>query len=71
MVVDKIYEVTSINWLHFALEARKTDLRVADVHDSEVFPLENFTDFKVRLVNRSGIAKIIDFEVWKERRGGK
>ena len=69
LVVDKIYEVTSINWLHFALEARETDLRVTDIPDSEVFPLENFTDFKVRLVNGSGVAEIIDFEEWKERRG--
>lgn len=71
LVVDKIYEVTSINWLHFALEARETDLRVTDVPDSEVFQIEDFSDFKVRLVNGSGVAKIIDFEEWKERRGGK
>ena len=69
MVVDKIYKVTSINWLHFALEARETDLRVADVPESEVYPIEDFTEFKVRLVNGSGVAKIIDFEEWKQRRG--
>lgn len=67
MVVDKIYEVTSINWLHFALEARETDLNVGDVPDSEVFPLEDFSDFKVRLVN-GGVAKIIDFEEWRGKR---
>ena len=69
LVVDKIYEVTSINWLHFALEARETDLRVTDVPDSEVFQIEDFSDFKVRLVKGSGVAKIIDFEEWKEKRG--
>lgn len=62
LVVDKIYEVTSINWLHFALEARETDLNVGDVPDNEVFPIEDFSDFKIRLVNGSGVAKIIDFE---------
>lgn len=66
LVVDKIYEVTSINWLHFALEARETDLNVGDVPDSEVFPLEDFSDFKVRLVN-GGVAKIIDFEEYVKR----
>ena len=71
LVVDKIYELTSINWLHFALEARETDLRVADVPDSEVFQIDDFSDFKVRLVNGSGVAKIVDFEEWKQRRGCK
>lgn len=69
LVADKIYEVTSINWLHFTLEARETNLKVTDVPDSEVFSIENFTDFKVRLVNGSDVAKIIDFEEWKESRG--
>lgn len=68
LVADKIYEVTSINWLHFILEARETDLNVGDVPDSEVFPLEDFPDFKVRLVNGSGVAKVIDFDRWKEMR---
>lgn len=71
MVVDKIYEVTSINWLHFSLEAKETDLKISDVPDSEVFPLEDFSDFKVRLINGCGVAKVIDFEKWKGRRGTK
>lgn len=71
MVVDKIYEVLSINWLHFALEARETDLKVGDVPEDEVFSIEDFSEFKVRLDNGSGVAKIIDFEEWKERRRGE
>lgn len=68
LIVDKIYEVTSINWLHFSLEARETNLKVTDVPDSEAFPLEDFSDFKIRMVNGSGIAKIIDFEEWVKKR---
>lgn len=67
LVVDKIYEVTSINWLHFSSEAKETDLKISDVLDSEVFNLEDFSDFKVRLVN-GGVAEIIDFEEWRGKR---
>lgn len=68
MVVDKIYEVTSINWVHFTLEAKETELKLSDVPDSEVFPIEDFSDFKVRLVNGNGVAKIIDFEEYVKKR---
>lgn len=59
LVVDKIYEVTSINWLHFALEASETDLKVDDVPEKEVFDITDFKDFKVTLRNWHG--NVVDF----------
>ena len=63
----KIYEVISINWLHSYLEAKETDLNIGDVPESELWDISYFEDFRVRLVNRKGEAKIIDMEEWLER----
>lgn len=67
MADTKIYEVTSIDWLHSYLEARETDLSVDDVEESEIWDIVEFEDFKIRLVNGSGVAKLVDFEEWKVR----
>lgn len=60
MADTKIYEVTSINWLHLCLEAKETDLSVDDVEGSELWDISEFEDFHIRLVN-GGTAKVIDF----------
>lgn len=69
--MDKLYKVTDIDFSAPTLEAKETDLKVTDVPDSEVFPIEDFSDFKVRLINGCGVAKVIDFEKWKGRMGTK
>ncbi len=66
-VLNKIYEVTNINWLHSSLEAKETDLSVGDVPESELWNVAGFADFKIRLVNGNGVAKVADFGEWKER----
>ena len=66
-VGDKVYEVTSIQWLHLYLEAKQTDLNIDDVEESELWDISYFEDFRVRLVNGSGKAEIIDMEEWLER----
>ena len=63
-VLDKVYEVISIQWLHSYLEARETDLSIDDVPESELWDISYFEDFRVRLVNRKGEAKIIDMAEW-------
>jgi len=67
LVANKIYEVTSINWLHSSLEAKETDLSVGDVPESELWDIAEFEDFKIRLVNGDGVGKVVDFGEWKER----
>ncbi len=64
-MVNKIYEVTSINWLHSCIEAKETNLSVGDVPESELWDVAEFGDFKIRLVNKRGKVKIIDIEKWK------
>lgn len=66
-VANKVYEVTSIQWLHSYLEAKQTDLNIDDVPECEVWDISYFEDFRVRLVNRKGEAKIIDMAEWLER----
>jgi len=66
-VLDKVYEVISIQWLHSYLEARETDLSIDDVPESELWDISYFEDFRVRLVNRKGEAKIIDMAEWLDQ----
>lgn len=51
LVADKIYEVSAIDFHNLAIEANKTDLTIADVPEGEVFPVEEFGEFRVRLCN--------------------
>ena len=65
-VLDKVYEVISIQWLHSYLEARETDLSINDVPESELWDISYFEDFRVRLVNCSGKTEIVDMAEWLE-----
>ncbi len=67
LVSIKVYEVISIQWLHSYLEARETDLSINDVPESELWDISYFEDFRVRLVNRKGEAKIIDMAEWLDQ----
>ena len=50
LVADKIYEVSAIDFHNLAIEANETDLTIADVPEDEVFPVELFGEFRVRLI---------------------
>ena len=47
----KIYKVTDIDFHNLTMEASKTDLSIADVPENELFPIEEFGEFRVRLIN--------------------
>lgn len=66
-VGNKVYEVTGIQWMHSYLEAKETDLNIDDVPESELWDISYFGDFRVRLVNRKGEAKIIDMAEWLDQ----
>lgn len=63
----KIYKVTNIDFCNLTIEAKQTDLNIGDVPESELWDISYFEDFRVRLVNGSGKAEIIDMEEWLER----
>ena len=58
-VLDKLYEVTDINFSDLILKASETDLLLADVPVEEVFDISDFKDFHVTLRNWHG--NIVDF----------
>ena len=62
----KIYKVTNIDFCNLTIEAKQTDLNIGDVPESELWDISYFEDFRVRLVNWKGEAKIIDMEEWLE-----
>ena len=47
----KIYRVTNIDFRNLAIEAIQADLSIEDVPQNEVFPIEEFGEFRVRLTN--------------------
>ena len=46
------------------IEASETDLTIDDVPECEVWDLEEFKNYKVKLINGSGKAEIVDFSDW-------
>jgi len=47
-------------------------LSIADVPENEVFPIEEFGEFRVRLCNDGRMGAIVDFAEWiKDRESDK
>ena len=71
-VADKIYKVKNIDFHNLIIEATKTDLLVSDVPENEVFPIEEFAEFRGRLINGDRIGAIVNFVEWiKDRESDK
>ncbi len=67
-VEDKLYEVTKISFFSMKIEAVQTNLAVDDVPGDELWNLEEFRNYKVKLVNGSGgMAEILEFSDWVNR----
>ena len=49
------------------VEAVQTDLAVNDVPESEIWDIEEFKNYKVKLVNNEGMAEVIDLDEWKNK----
>lgn len=51
-----------------SIEADETNLIVADVPAEEVFDIQDFKDFRITLMNKTGnkVAEIIDFDSRKK-----
>lgn len=61
-ILGKIYQVTHISFYHMKLEAVETNLAANDVPEDELWDLEEFGNYEVKLVNNGGKAKIVDFK---------
>lgn len=49
------------------IEAVETDMMVGDVPADEVWDIEEFKNYKIKLINNGGQAEIVDFENWKSK----
>ena len=66
-VADKIYQVTDISFFHMTIEATETDLTAAAVSECELWDIDEFERYKVRLINNDGMGEIVDFVEFKKR----
>ena len=64
-VAGKIYQVTDLSFFHMTIEAAETNLTAADVPADELWDLDEFKRYKVKLVNNGGMGEIVDFEMLK------
>lgn len=60
-VEGKVYEVTRISFFYMSIEASETDLTINDLPEDEVWDLEEFKRYKVKLVNGSDMGEIVEF----------
>lgn len=45
---SKIYKVTDIDFRNLTIKAAETDLSIEDVPENEIFPVEEFGEFRIR-----------------------
>ena len=61
---SKIYKVTNIDFRNLTIEATEANLTIADVPENEVFPIEEFGEFKIRLRNGCVTGVIVNIGEW-------
>ena len=66
-VADKIYQVIDISFFHMTIEATETDLTAADVSECELWDIDEFERYKVRLINNDGMGEIVDIEEFRKK----
>lgn len=67
-VENKIYQIIDISFFHMTIEAVETDLTVTDVPGDELWSIEEFRRYKVKLINNGGMGEIVDFEEFRKRK---
>lgn len=66
LVVDKLYKVTDIDFPNLTLSASECDMKILDVPDGELFKVDDFKEFHIKLRNWHG--NITDFKTYVENR---
>ena len=61
--------IEKISFFYMTIEAIETNLTATDVPEDELWDLEEFKDYRVKLINNGGQAEILDFEEWKDSKG--
>ena len=66
-VEDKIYEIRNISEFYHTLMAKETDLTIADVPKKAVCDINEFRNYKIRLIDSSGKENVIAIGGWKDK----
>ena len=53
-----------------AITAMELNTPAADIPEDEIWDLDFFKDYHIKLINKSGQAEIVDFTEWKKRNVG-
>ena len=69
-VQDKLYQITDISFYHMTITAVEIGVSVANSSDDEVWDIEEFKNYKIKLINNGGQAEIMDFSKWKRKNIG-
>ena len=66
-VQGKLYQITDISFYHMTITAVEIGVSVVNAPDDEIWDIEGFKDYKIKLINNGGQAEIVDFEKWKSK----
>lgn len=66
-ILDKLYQITELSFFYMSIEAVETDMVVGDVPADEVWDIEEFKNYKIKLINNGDQAEIVDFSAWKSK----
>lgn len=61
IIADKIYKITDINFTDLTMEAYETNMNAGDIPESEIFLLDELSEFRIKLHNQRGKAEVIDY----------
>ena len=69
-VQDKLYQITEISFFNLAITAVELNTPAADLPEDEIWDIDFFKDYHIKLINNVGQAKIVDFTEWKSKNVG-
>lgn len=67
----KIYRIAGISFFHMTIDAVETNVPAADIPEDELWNIQDFKNYRIKLINNGGQAEIIDFEEWKSKNRSK
>lgn len=70
-VMDKIYKISGISFFYMTIDAVETDVPAADIPGDELWNIQDFKNYRIKLINNGGQAEIINFEEWKSKNRSK
>ena len=65
-MTGKLYQVTDIDFGDLIIEAIECNLDISNISEEEIFNIEQFKDFRIKLVNGGDRGETINFEEWKK-----